>query len=333
MEGGAEKLVGSLFQELKQRGHQVQILKIPFKWYPPLKILDSVLIWKLLDLKEYNNEKIDLLISTKFPSYVTEHPNHVVWLPHQHRPAYDLRNTKFDDLQNDPGGEYVRKKIFEIDNKHLKKVKKIFTISKNVSRRLLEFNQIESEALYIPVSNSEKYQNKEYGNYVIYPSRITPLKRQDLLIEAMKHTKSDVKCKIIGFESNKKWVDEIMKSGMNQDKVEVLTNVSDDELIEMYSKSLAVVFLPMDEDYGFVTLEAFYSSKPVITTTDSGGPLEFVKDEENGFVVEPDPKKIAQKLDELYNNKDKTEKMGKMALKTVKDLNLNWDTVIEKLTS
>ena len=124
-----------------------------------------------------------------------------------------------------------------------------------------------------------------------------------------------------------------MKSGMNQDKVEVLTNVSDDELIEMYSKSLAVVFLPMDEDYGFVTLEAFYSSKPVITTTDSGGPLEFVKDEENGFVVEPDPKKIAQKLDELYNNKDKTEKMGKMALKTVKDLNLNWDAVIEKLTS
>jgi len=115
-------------------------------------------------------------------------------------------------------------------------------------------------------------------------------------------------------------------------KVQLVTGVSDDEIIELYSKSLAVVYVPHDEDMGLVTLEAFHSEKPVLTTTDSGGPLEFVKDGINGFIVEPDPEKIALRLDEFYNNLENTKQMGKAALKTVIDLNLNWDNVIEKLT-
>jgi len=206
MKGGAEKHVESLYQELVKRNHQVEFVKIPFKWYPPLKILDNVLSWKLLDVTESNGEKIDLVISTKFPSYVVDHPNHVTWLFHQHRPAYDLQKTKFDDLQNYPEGEYVRKKIFEIDNRALKKVKKLFTNSKNTSNRLLKYNSIESEPLYLPVPNSEKFHNKESGDYVLYPSRISPLKRQDLLVEAMKYTKSDIKCKITGYDSHQKMV-------------------------------------------------------------------------------------------------------------------------------
>ena len=44
-----------------------------------------------------------------------------------------------------------------------------------------------------------------------------------------------------------------------------------------------------DEDYGYITLEAFFAGKPVITHTDSGGPLEFVTHEHNGLVTEPNP--------------------------------------------
>lgn len=329
--GGSAKQANGICNELKKRNHKVELVEIPFQWYPPFKILDSVLAWKLLDLTEYNNEKIDLIISTKFPSYAIDHPNHVTWLTHQHRQAYDLQNTKYDYFQYNTEGKYVREKIIEIDNKCLGKVKKVFTISKNVSNRLLKFNKIESEPLYIPIPNSEKFHNKEYGDYVIFPSRIGPIKRQDLLVEAMKYTKTDVKCKIIGYDVHKKWLDYIMKGSKEQNKVELLTDVSDDELINLYSKALAVVYLPLDEDYGIVTLEAFYSEKPVLTATDSGGPLEFVEDKVNGFVVNPEPKKIAEKLDEFYNNRAKTIEMGQSALKTVKNLNLNWDSVIEKL--
>jgi len=331
--GGAEKAVLHLQEELIKRNHKAQLVGIPFTWNPPFKILDCALSWKLLDLKKSEGKETDLIISTKFPSWVVDHPNHVTWMFHQHRQAYDLQNTKFDDFNYHPDGEFVRKKIIELDNRYLKKVKKIFTISKNVSKRLMQFNQIKSEPLYIPVSNSSKFHNKEYGDYVLFPSRISPLKRQDLLVEAMKYTKSDIKCKIIGFDDHKKWLDDKMKDSHLAHKVELITGVSDDELVDLYSKALAVAYVPYDEDYGFVTLEAFYSKKPVLTASDSGGPLEFVKDGVNGFVSNPDPKKIALKLDEFYNNIENTKKMGNSGLKTVTDLNLNWDTVIEKLIS
>jgi len=298
-----------------------------------MKILDNVLSWKLLDITESNGEKIDLVISTKFPSYVVDHPNHVTWLFHQHRPAYDLQNTEFDDLKNYPEGNFVREKIWEIDNKSLKKVKKLFTNSKNTSSRLLKYNKIESEPLYLPVPNSQKFHNKEYGDYVLYPSRISPMKRQDLLIEAMKFTKTDIKCVVTGFESHTKWLEDKIKDSKIREKVELRTDLEDEEIIDLYSKCCAVVYVPVDEDMGLVTLEAFHSSKPVLTATDSGGPLEFVENGKNGFIVDPDPKKIALKLDEFYNNLDNTKKMGQSALKTVTNLNLNWDTVIEKLIS
>jgi len=331
MRGGAEILVEGLYEELINRHHAVELVKIPFQWYPPYKILDSVLSWKLIDLTESNGEKIDLIISTKFPSYVVNHPNHVTWLFHQHRPAYDLWNFSKNDLAIHTQGNYVRQKIIELDNNVLKKVKKLYTLSKTVSQRLIKYNKIESEPLYAPVKNAKKFHNKEYGDYILFPSRISPVKRQDLLVESLKYVKQDVKCKIIGFESHKKWLDEKIKGKKYADKIELVTNVSDDELIDLYSKALAVVFIPREEDYGFITLEAFLSRKPVLTASDSGGPLEFVTDAKNGFIVEPNPKKIAEGLDRFYEDSEKTKQMGVNGFKTYQELNLSWDHVIDKL--
>ena len=333
MYGGAEKHVDTLFQELKKRGHEVFVVQMPFKWYPPFRLIDSILMWKLADLSESNGEKIDLIISTKFPTYAVDHPNHIAWIFHQHRPVYDLKDTEFDDLKNYSEGEYVRKKVIEFDNIVLKKLKKIFTNSKTVSNRLLKYNNIESEPLFLPIPNSEKFHNKEFGDYVLFPSRISPLKRQDLLIEAMNFTKTNVKCKIIGFESHKKWIEGKIQDQKQREKIELLTNLSDDELIDIYSRCLAVVYIPRDEDYGMVTLEAFYSKKPVLTATDSGGPLEFVKDNINGYVVAPNPKIIAEKLDSLYSDREKTINMGKKGYEMIKKLNLSWDDIIKKLMS
>ena len=329
MTGGAAILVENLRAELVKRKHTVERIGLPFKWYPPYQLIDCALAWKLSDLSESNGGKIDLVISTKYPAYVTEHPNHVTWLFHQHRPAYDLWDYPNNDLQSFKEGSYVREKIINLDNASFKKIKKIYTLSNTVSDRLEKYNQIKSEPLYAPVPNAEKFHNKEYGDYILVPSRISPLKRQDLLVEAMQYVKNDVKCKIVGFDAHKKWLKE--KLGSNNKKIELLTDVNDNELIDLYSKALAVVFIPYEEDYGFITLEAFISKKPVLTATDSGGPLEFVKNEENGCVVDPDPKQIAKALDKFYDDKEKTKKMGENGFQTYKKLNLNWDHVIDKL--
>lgn len=66
--------------------------------------------------------------------------------------------------------------------------------------------------------------------------------------------------------------------------------VSDQELVSLYALARAMLFMP--SDYGYVTLEAFLSRRPVITTTDAGGPTEFVTDGVNGPVVEPSPRAI-----------------------------------------
>ena len=66
--GGAEILADMLCNELKNRGHQADIITIPFKWYPSTSILNCMLAGRMLDLSEINGEKIDMVIAMKFPA-------------------------------------------------------------------------------------------------------------------------------------------------------------------------------------------------------------------------------------------------------------------------
>ncbi|MCD4678018.1 MAG: hypothetical protein K8S18_18800, partial [Desulfobacula sp.] len=198
VKGGAEILSEELYTELFNRDFEVEYVNIPIKWYPPKELLKNSLVWRFIDLTEADGEKIDLLICTKFPSYLVKHNNKVVWLFHQHRPAYDLYHTEFNDLNDYTEGEAVKNKIIKIANITLNEATKIFTISKLVSDRLKKYNNIKSEVLYPPPKNMDKFYNSEYGDYVLYPSRLDLKKRQHLLIEAMSFVKSDVKCKIVG---------------------------------------------------------------------------------------------------------------------------------------
>ena len=113
--GGAEILVDMLRDELKKRGHQVDVITIPFKWYPGETLVNCMMMGRMMDLTEVNGEKIDRVIAMKFPAYYVKHEKKVLWLMHQHRQAYDLWNTKYGDLQNFPDGETIRNFIVEND--------------------------------------------------------------------------------------------------------------------------------------------------------------------------------------------------------------------------
>lgn len=88
----------------------------------------------------------------------------------------------------------------------------------------------------------------------------------------------------------------------------------------------------MDEDYGYITLEAMAASKAVITAKDSGGPLEFVVDGETGYVTEPDAKAIAEKIDELAVSETQAAEMGKKAKKHLSEMDISWANVVKELT-
>jgi glycosyltransferase involved in cell wall biosynthesis len=333
IKGGAEVHASMLSDELRKKGHEVDIVTIPFKWYPPEAIIDCMMMARTVDITEVNGQKIDLVIAMKFPAYYIKHPNKVLWLLHQHRQAYELWNTEFGDLHNMSMGEEVRDLIVNCDNRFMLEAKRIFTNSATTAERLNKYNHIKATPLYHPPKNYDRFHIQEYGDFIFCPSRIDKIKRQELLVSAIKYCESPTHIVLAGSSDPRTLseINSIIKRDNVSDRVDLIGYISDDELIDLYSRCLGVYFGPYREDYGYVTLEAFFSSKPVITHPDSGGPLEFVKENATGLIVDTNPKSIAKAIDSLYFNKNKAERLGKGGLNLLKNRNINWDFVTRSL--
>lgn len=325
IKGGAEIMTKGLMNSLQEYGHNVEIITFPFKFFPKEYLKQNMKIWQAQDFEHFNGHNIDKVIALQFPAYYVNHPNKSLWLMHQHRAVYDLYDEKnnLDDL---------KKMILIGDNKEFSNYKTIYTMSQNVSSRLKKYNSLESCPIYHPPQNENKfYCSDEVFDYVFYPSRLERLKRQEMLIKAMQYTKTPIKAIIAGTGSRLKEYQKLIENLNISYKVKLTGFISDEEKIEYYAHSLAVVFPPIDEDYGYITLEAMLSKKAVITCNDSGGTLEFVKNEETGFIIEPDPKKLAQKLDWVYNNKAKIKKMGQNSKEYYAFKDISWNNVVQKL--
>jgi glycosyltransferase involved in cell wall biosynthesis len=329
--GGAENLNDALRGQLTKRGYDVDLIAIPFKWYPPEQIVNSINLWQQLDLSAADGKEIDLLITTKFPSYMANHPNKVLWLVHQYRQAYDLYETQISGF--DPksrSDNKLRALITRADNKAIQSHKRIFTISQNVSQRLLKFNGIASTPLYHPPKLHPRYYHESYGDYILSVGRLDKLKRVDWLIRALRYCPATMRCIIVGSGPEMAKLKDLARECGVAGRVEFPGHVDDQRLLELYAGSFAVYFAPFDEDYGYVTLEAFFSQKPVITAADSGGTLEFVEHERNGFVIEAgNEQALAEKIGLLFNDRELCCRLGVNGHERVK--NISWDQVIQGL--
>ena len=329
--GGAEILVSELRQNLERRGFRVDVAAVPFKWYPVSEIVRQALAWRLLDLTESNGTPVDLVIPTKFPTYLVRHPRKVAWLFHQHREAYDLFGTAYCSFTDSPEDRQVRESIQTMDTAALSECRSIFTISRNVAERLSRYNGLPGAALYPPPHHLGRYRCDGYGDYLFYAGRLDRLKRLDLAVDAMTRVKSGARLKIAGDGPLR---DELRKQIEGQgvaDRVELVGFVSADDLLDLYAGCRAAYYAPLNEDYGYVTVEAYLSSKPVVTTTDAGGPLEFVTDGEDGLVAAPEPEAIAAAIDRLWEMPAaRLQEMGEAGRRHVADI--SWDHVIDRLT-
>jgi len=334
MTGGAEIHASSLRRELIARGLEADIVTIPFKWYPPARLLDTMLMARLVDLSEVNGVRIDRVITLKFPAYYVEHACKVGWLLHQHRQAYDLYGTAFGDLDRDSEGEAVAAEIRAWDSRYLTEHRALFANSCTVRDRLRRYNDIDSEVLYHPPGNAERYRTDGFEDFILAPGRLDPMKRQHLLVEALSRLPSGVKAVLIGPTAGD-YAEATIRAArqVGGDRIIVRGVVSEEEKIDLYANCLAVYNGVYDEDYGYVTLEAFLAGKPVITHEDSGGPLEFVRDGENGYVIPPSPEAIAACIQMLADSPATARAMGGAGRETIGLLNIGWDHVIERLLS
>jgi glycosyltransferase involved in cell wall biosynthesis len=334
--GGAEIHAEGLCRALIREGHQAEIIAIPFRYYPPERILDTMLACRLIDITESAGFPIDKVIGLKFPAYFIAHPNKTLWILHQHRDAYDLWDNPLCGLRQYPNGLQVREAIIQADKNLIPEGKRIYTISYNVSKRLKDFTGIDSTPLYHPPYGVENFYCEDPDDYLFYPSRITPIKRQSLVIDALAFTRKPVRVRIAGIAENpsyeKELKDKIKKLGL-RDRIEWMGEISDEEKYRQYAHCLGVVFPTLDEDYGYITLESMLSSKPVITLTDSGGPLEFVRQRETGLIAEPTPESLAEAFDEIWQDRQLSNKWGRRGRELYESLNINWSNVVEKLLS
>jgi glycosyltransferase involved in cell wall biosynthesis len=332
--GGAELLAESLRMELQAAGQEAEIITIPFKWYPASRIAEHMLACRLMDLTESCTGRIDRIIGLKFPAYMITHPNKVVWLLHQHRGAYDLWGSPFGDLTAAPGGAHVRASIRNADLVTLPKARAVYTLSANVSRRLAEHCGIPSVPLHHPPPGAKDIYTGEYGNYVLFPSRINEVKRQSLVIEALSHTRYPVHVAFLGVADAPGYSVQLQRKAIEsgvETRLTWLGGVTEAKKLELYSGCRAVIYPPLDEDYGYVTLEAMLAQKAVVTCSDSGGPLEFVQDGRSGLVCTPTPQAIAGALDRLWEDMSLAMRLGRGGLERYTEMRIGWEGVLECL--
>jgi glycosyltransferase involved in cell wall biosynthesis len=329
--GGHLVIAENLLKALRKRGYEAEIFFTPQNKFG--KQFQAYLANFLTDLTEDGlGRKIDQIISLRFPSYAVRHKNHVLWLNHRMREYDDL----WDDFKKNLSWKSRLKEglrrfiISRIDHYLLThNVKKIFSQSETIRERLLKWGGIDSEVLYPPAPQRD-YRTEGYENFIFTVSRLYPLKRIDLLVKSFKFVKNkDVKALIAGEGVDEERLRKMILDMNLQDRVILLGKLKEEELISYYSRARAVFFAPYKEDFGFVTMEAFSSRKPVITCKDSGGPSEIVKDGISGFVLEPEPEKIAEKIDLLSQNPELSREMGERGFESIKDI--TWEKVIEKL--
>lgn len=335
--GGAELHAQGLQQALIAAGHEAEIVAVPFKWYPPQSLLDHMLACRLFDLTEVAGTRVDLMIGLRFPAYLIPHPNKVLWILHQHRSAYELwDHPSLSDLIHYADGVMVRDAIRQADRNLIAEAKAVFANSQNVARRLIEFCGIAAKPLYHPPPNAEKFYPAPAENYFLFPSRICVPKRQELIIKALSQTQSAVRVRFVGTPDRAGYADELKSLARSlkvAERIEWVGNLSSTELVDQYARCLGVIYPPIDEDYGYVTLEAMLASKPVITCIDSGGTLEFVIDKETGLVVEPRESAIANALDFLWGDRATAARWGQAGLTRYKQIDPSWSNVVKQLTA
>ena len=120
-----------------------------------------------------------------------------------------------------------------------------------------------------------------------------------------------------------------------QTNVQILDRgLSEEEKSKLLANCAAAAYPPFAEDsYGYPSVEAQHACKAVLTTTDSGGVLELVRDGVNGLICEPEPQQIAQAIDRLVETPGLAETLGQSGPARIEQLGIHWDHVIRRLTA
>ena len=322
----------ALAQALRDAGHHADIIVTPQNRFGR-QASAYVATW-LTDVGSTDGKPIDQVISLRYPSYAVRHPKHVCWLNHTMREYYDLWE-RFSATLGRRGllKERVRRRAIHAADRYLltRNVNRLFVQSKTVQARLTMWPELRSTVLYPPAPQRE-YRCDGYGDYIFMVSRLTALKRADLLLRALAMPDgAGIRAVIAGDGEEREALSRLIDSLSLRGRVVLTGPLSDDAVLDHFARCRAVCFPPVLEDYGFVTIEAFSSGKAVVTCRDSGGPGELVTDGVNGLVSDPTPESLARALRRLADDSALAERLGAQACSTAQ--RITWPDAVRQLTA
>ena len=306
--GGVERLYQGLTKSLEDYGISVKLISVPVSDTSFASVLDAYLRFYDLDLSEY-----DAVVSTKAPSHVVRHRNHVCYLPHTIRTFYDMDNF----VEKNRQFEYQRRIIQLLDYAafNRRSLKALYCVGKEVQQRLKEYLKVESKVLHHPSTLLTRTPRE--GQYLFLPGRLHKWKRVDMVIRSLQQTKTSIPLLISGVGEEEKKLKILAKELPN---IHFVGYQNDEQLSELYAGALAVIFCPIREDYGLVTIEAFASHKPVITCRDSGEPARLVSDGYNGLICDPSETQLAKIFDWLVTHPIAAKTMGENGFNSLEDI-------------
>jgi glycosyltransferase involved in cell wall biosynthesis len=328
--GGAERHVRRLTEELARRGVEADLVAMPIGERERFDLVRAALAWRSLDLSEVGGRPVDAVIATRFPTWAIRHPNKVVWLIHQYRPAYDQFGTVFSDLTSSPEDRRTRDVIARIDRVGLTEARRVFANSRTVAARLQRYNGIASEPLYHPPPLVGRYRSAPPDDTVLWVGRLEPWKRPGLLLEALPHA-PEARAVFVGRGPEEARLAARAAELGVAGRVRFVGEVDEETLLDLYARARVVAVTAAGEDLGYVPLEAFLSGKPVLTTEDAGGPLEFVTNGETGIVAPPRAEALGVALRLLWPRLDALSAMG--AAGRARAARLDWDGPVNALLS
>ncbi|MCC7077605.1 MAG: glycosyltransferase [Acidimicrobiia bacterium] len=334
--GGAERLLDGLWAAARDAGHEVEVVKLPSPERTLPEIVASYESFAHLDLTHF-----DAVVSTKYPAWMVEHPNHVIWLLHRLRGLYDTYHLagladhvecadpdlrSLQRMMRSGATRMLLPRFFDAFHTILARRgadDPVFAFPGPLAREIVHWldtigfdplGVTRYTAISATVADRAGYMPAGIRAAVAYPpsqlaglrsggqdhfftaSRLDGPKRIDLLVEAMRDVDSDLPFLIAGTGPDE---ERLRRLASGDERIRFLGRVTDGELAGLYANALAVPFVPAEEDFGLVTLEAFACSTPVVTCIDSGGPTELVDDGLSGLVTDPTPAALAAALSRL----------------------------------
>ena len=305
-------------------------LFIPFWYFKTAKII-----------KKYKKKGEITIFCSVFPAnwiglpYKIFHKNiHCVWFCQE--PSAFIHIKKWRNAIVNPLKRFIANCIFPImsiiDKKMTTFANELF-VNSAYSQAMVEKVYKRKGVIIYPGVDTKVYKPvlfKEKENYILSVGKLSKFKNFDILVSAFSKLKNKkILLYIIGNGEEKTNLQNLAKKLDIGNKVKFFSGISDHEIVRFYAKAKIFVLCSKNEPFGIVPVEAMACGTAVITDN-SGGPMETVKNNETGKLINCTTENLRDTLERLLSNQNLLKEYSTNARKHIED-NFSWENATEKI--